>query len=175
MRDLQGDDKGSTLPSRDQRPILPGRQPMPGTPTMPPIMYPPGSAFNPIGTPPSYSMPSQPGGYMPMPGGGMTPVPPGREPSVPYYRGGGTTEPDIDFEIEPGPPVMTDTDYLQGYLRTLIGRYIKVEFLIGTNMLMDREGTLMEVGIDHIVLREPQTDDLLVCDLYSIKFVEVFL
>ncbi len=72
------------------------------------------------------------------------------------------------------PPVIKDEDYIQGYLRTVIGRYVKVEFILGTNMLIDREGTLVEVGIDHIVLREPETDDLVVADLYSIKFVRIY-
>ena len=77
--------------------------------------------------------------------------------------------------IEPSePPVMSDEDYIQGYLRTIIGRYVKVEFILGSNMLIDREGTLVNVGIDHIVLREPETDDLVVADLYSIKFVRVY-
>lgn len=72
------------------------------------------------------------------------------------------------------PPVIKDEDYIQGYLRTVIGRYVKVEFILGTNMLIDREGTLVDVGIDHIVLREPETDDLVVADLYSIKFVRIY-
>ena len=72
------------------------------------------------------------------------------------------------------PPVMSDKDYIQGYLRTIIGRYVKVEFILGSNMLIDREGTLVNVGIDHIVLREPETDDLVVADLYSIKFVRIY-
>lgn len=72
------------------------------------------------------------------------------------------------------PPVITDKSYIQGYLQTIIGRYVKVEFILGTNMLIDREGTLVSVGIDHIVLREPETDDLVIADLYSIKFVRVY-
>lgn len=72
------------------------------------------------------------------------------------------------------PPVIRDTDYIQGYLRTIIGKYVKVEFILGTNMLIDREGILIDVGIDHIVIQEPETDDHVIADLYSIKFVRVF-
>lgn len=71
-------------------------------------------------------------------------------------------------------PVM-DTDYTQGWLETQIGKRIKVEFLIGTNLLIDREGTLLEVGISYIIINEVETDDLLLCDIYSIKFVRVYL
>ncbi|WP_129600812.1 hypothetical protein [Anaerophilus nitritogenes] len=79
-----------------------------------------------------------------------------------------------DFIIEPGPPVQDDINYTQGYLRTQIGQYVKVEFLIGTNMFIDREGTLIDVGISYIILQEPQTDDHVLCDIYSIKFVRIF-
>jgi len=75
---------------------------------------------------------------------------------------------------EPPITTLTSKNYVPGYLRTQIGRRVKVEFLIGTNMLIDREGTLMEVGASYIILQESETDDLLLCDLYSIKFVEFF-
>ncbi|MDF2893027.1 MAG: hypothetical protein K0R80_3394 [Clostridia bacterium] len=71
------------------------------------------------------------------------------------------------------PPIM-DVEYTQGYLRTQIGKRIKVEFLIGTNMLVDREGTLVDVGISYIIINEVETDDLLLCDIYSIKFVRFY-
>ena len=80
----------------------------------------------------------------------------------------------VDFEIEPGAPVQEDINYTQGYLRQQICRYVKVEFLIGTNMLVDREGTLIDVGISYIILREPETDDLVLADIYSIKFVRIY-
>lgn len=70
-------------------------------------------------------------------------------------------------------PIM-DIEYTQGYLRTQIGKRVKVEFLIGTNMLVDREGTLVDVGISYIIIREVETDDLLLCDIYSIKFVRFY-
>lgn len=72
------------------------------------------------------------------------------------------------------PETVLSTSYTQGYLKTQIGRKIKVEFLIGTNMLVDREGTLEEVGTSYIIIRETETDDLLLCDMYSIKFVRFY-
>lgn len=71
------------------------------------------------------------------------------------------------------PPIM-DTEYTQGYLRTKIGSRVKIEFLIGTNMWIDREGTLTDVGISYIIINEIETDDLLLCDIYSIKFVRFY-
>jgi hypothetical protein len=70
-------------------------------------------------------------------------------------------------------PVM-DTQYTQGWLTTQIGKRVKIEFLIGTNMLIDREGTLVEVGISYVIINEVETDDLLLCDIYSIKFVRIY-
>ncbi len=79
-----------------------------------------------------------------------------------------------DFTIEPGPPVQQDTKYTQGWLTTQIGKYMKFEFLIGTNFFIDREGILTEVGISYIVIRESGSNDLVMCDIYSIKFARVF-
>ncbi len=79
----------------------------------------------------------------------------------------------VDFESLPTTPVL-DTMYTQGYLKSQIGARVKVEFLIGTNMLVDREGTLVDVGISYIIIREVDTDDLLLCDIYSIKFVRFY-
>lgn len=76
--------------------------------------------------------------------------------------------------FQQGPPTTTNIGYTPAFLRTQIGRNVKVEFLIGTNMVVDREGTLVEVGIDYIILQETETDDYLLCDMYSIKFVKFF-
>lgn len=72
-------------------------------------------------------------------------------------------------------PVTTETTlYINGFLRTMIGRKVTVEFLIGTNTFIDRTGTLLAVGADYIVINEVETDDILVCDFFSIKFVKVY-
>jgi hypothetical protein len=67
-----------------------------------------------------------------------------------------------------------DTQFTQGYLRTQIGRRVRVEFLLGTNTMQDRAGTLVDVGISYIIINEEETDDLLLCDIYSIKFVRFY-
>jgi hypothetical protein len=80
------------------------------------------------------------------------------------------------YQAVPGPSTQTTENilYTAGYMRTQIGRRVKVEFLIGTNMLVDREGTLEAVGASYIIIQEAETDDLLLCDLYSIKFVKFY-
>lgn len=82
--------------------------------------------------------------------------------------------PGVTFPQVPGAPVYQDPNYIQGYLRTLIGRFVKIEFLIGTSSLIDRTGVLLEVGISYVVLREAQTDDNLMCDIFSIKFIRAY-
>jgi len=115
-----------------------------------------------------------PTGMIPMP----MPVYPGypgymQQPYNPYNQDMDTTmPPDVGFEE--GPPTLTDIGYTPAYLKTQIGRRVKIEFILGTNMLVDREGTLIDVGINYVIIREAETDDLLLCDLYSIKFVKFY-
>lgn len=79
-----------------------------------------------------------------------------------------------DFTVAPGSPTELDTEYTQGYLKTQIGKRIRVTFLVGTNMLQDREGILRDVGISYIILDETSTNNKVLCDIYSIKFVNIY-
>ena len=81
---------------------------------------------------------------------------------------------DAQFEMAPGSPVQQDVNYTQGFLRTQIGKRVLVSFLIGTNTYQDRTGILEAVGISYIILRE-ETNQRLMCDIYSIKFVRIFV
>ena len=71
-------------------------------------------------------------------------------------------------------PVLSNPGYTQAFLRTQIGKRVRVEFLIGTNTLVDRSGILEDVGISYIVLRDTDANDKVLADLYSIKFVTFF-
>ena len=79
-----------------------------------------------------------------------------------------------DFDIAPGSPIVNNPLYNQGWLTKQIGKYVKVAFLLGTNLYQDRTGIIQEVGISFIVLKETSTNDLIMCDIYSIKFVTVY-
>ncbi|MCB2294034.1 hypothetical protein LGK95_10935 [Clostridium algoriphilum] len=79
-----------------------------------------------------------------------------------------------NYEIATTSPIVNNRLYTQGWLIEQIGKYIKIEFLIGSNMWIDREGILQEVGISYIVIKETGTNDIIMCDIYSIKFVRVF-
>ena len=79
-----------------------------------------------------------------------------------------------EFEISPGSPTNLGIEYTQGYLKTQIGKRVRVTFLIGTNLIQDRTGTLLQVGISYIILRETDTNSKVLCDIYSIKFVNIY-
>ena len=71
------------------------------------------------------------------------------------------------------PETLTNVIYTPAFLRRHIGSLVRVEFLIGTSYLEDRTGILVEVGASYIVLRSIQDNNLLYCDIYSIKFVTI--
>lgn len=75
---------------------------------------------------------------------------------------------------QPFPVTAESIQYLNGFLRTQIGRRIKVEFLIGGGSLIERDGYLLAVGANFILLNEAGTNDLLSCDFYNIKFVTFY-
>ena len=72
------------------------------------------------------------------------------------------------------PETLKNTVYTPAFLRKHIGKLVKVEFLIGTSYLEDRTGILLEVGASYIVLRSVQDNNLLYCDIFSIKFYSLF-
>lgn len=75
---------------------------------------------------------------------------------------------------QPYPITAESLQYLNGFMRTQIGRKVRVEFLIGTNTTTDRIGILIGVGANYILLNEIETDDILACDFYNIKFIRFY-
>lgn len=71
------------------------------------------------------------------------------------------------------PEVLTNPIYTPAFLRTQIGRLMQVEFLIGTNNMVDRIGFLEDVGASYILLRSFEGDSLIYADLYAIKFITI--
>jgi hypothetical protein len=164
--------QGSMPMMQGAMPMMQGSMPMQGFMGMPtmqsPMMQTPYNINQPM-TPMMPPMSQGAGMFTPgFPSSGMPTQTQMQQPEGPSVIPGAT------FPQAPGSPVYLDPNYMQGHLRTLVGRYVKVEFLIGTNSLIDREGVLIEVGISYIVLREAQTDDNLMCDIFSIKFVRVY-
>ena len=71
------------------------------------------------------------------------------------------------------PEILTNSIYTPAFLREQIGKLMRVEFLIGTDNLTDRIGVLEDVGASYILLRSVESDNLVYCDIYSIKFITI--
>ena len=71
------------------------------------------------------------------------------------------------------PEILTNSIYTPAFLREQIGKLMRVEFLIGTNNLVDRIGILEDVGVSYILLRSIESDTITYCDIYSIKFITI--
>ncbi|MHC6178735.1 hypothetical protein ACYUJ6_02575 [Clostridium sp. JNZ X4-2] len=84
------------------------------------------------------------------------------------------TQTPASFEMAPGSPIQQDINYVQGYLRTQIGKRVRVTFLLGTGTLQDRTGILENVGISYIIIRDEGSSARELADIYSIKFVAIF-
>jgi hypothetical protein len=87
--------------------------------------------------------------------------------------GGGVLAPILPT-TQPMAMTAESLQYMNGFLRTQIGRPVRVDFLIGTNTLVDRSGTLLAVGINYILINESDSDDIVACDFYNIKFIKFF-
>lgn len=64
--------------------------------------------------------------------------------------------------------------YMIGFLRTQIGKYIRAEQLIGSSDIENRYGYLVGVGINYILLQEVNTKNIMALDFYNIKFVYIY-
>lgn len=71
------------------------------------------------------------------------------------------------------PETLRNPIYTPAFLREQIGKLMRVEFLIGTNNLVDRIGVLEDVGASYILLRSFENDSLVYCDIYAIKFITI--
>lgn len=74
------------------------------------------------------------------------------------------------------PPQQTfDSPEMKGSMQLIlsqnIGEYVVVEFLIGTERLMRKQGLLYLVGTSYVTLYDDQSNNFIVCDIFSIKFV----
>jgi len=111
-----------------------------------------------------YPLPGEFDYYQPSPIRQTTQMQPAQQPSnFPSNSG-----------ISPVSPKNLDTNYTQGFLKTQIGKKMRITFLIGTNTIQDRDGTLEEVGISYVIIKDADAPTSTLCDIYSIKFVTIF-
>lgn len=73
------------------------------------------------------------------------------------------------------PPQDFDTVGFQGSMQQVlqenIGKYVLVDFLIGNNTMVTRQGILYSVATQYIVLADTLNRRYVVCDIFNIRFV----
>ncbi len=63
---------------------------------------------------------------------------------------------------------------IQRLLSENIGEYVMIEFLIGTEMIMRKQGILFYTGVSYVTLYNDTDGHFMTCDLFSIKFVNFY-
>ncbi|MCI9273778.1 MAG: hypothetical protein HFE39_07460 [Clostridiales bacterium] len=78
-------------------------------------------------------------------------------------------------EFTTPPPIDFDTEEMRGSMQKIlsdnIGEFVVVEFLIGTDRIMRKQGILYFVGTSYVTLYDDDSNNFIVCDIFSIKFV----
>lgn len=71
--------------------------------------------------------------------------------------------------------IPTDTERkLRELISDNIGRYVRCEFLIGTQTTVVREGILSQMGTSFILLYHEEEDTYESCDFYALKFMTFY-
>ncbi len=87
----------------------------------------------------------------------------------------GTAAPDFTTP----PPIDFDSEEMRGSIQKIlsdnVGEYVVVEFLIGTERIMRKQGILYFVGTSYVTLYDDMVNNFIVCDIFSIKFVYFYL
>ena len=84
---------------------------------------------------------------------------------LPITNGSFTVPPDQDFNT------LSFQGSMQQVLQENVGKYVIVEFLIGTGSLTSRQGMLYYVGTQFLVLYDEFESRYVVCDIFAVKFV----
>lgn len=64
---------------------------------------------------------------------------------------------------------------MQAILAQNIGAYVVVEFLIGTQEIVRKQGLLYFVGRSFVTLYDEAVNNFIVCDIFSVKFVYFYM
>lgn len=72
-----------------------------------------------------------------------------------------------------------DSEEMRGSIQRIladnIGEYVVIEFLIGTEMIVRKQGILYFVGTTYVTLYDDQLPNFIVCDIFSVKFIYFYL
>lgn len=64
---------------------------------------------------------------------------------------------------------------MQAILSQNIGAYVVVEFLIGTQETVRKQGMLYFVGRSFVTLYDEAANNFIICDIFSVKFVYFYM
>ena len=92
----------------------------------------------------------------------MMPQPQRQEQTMPTAR---------EFQNNNNLRNMQTSGNIEAFLRTQIGKNVRMQFLIGTNTLIEKAGVLIAVGDNFVVLKEAGSGEILVCDFDGAKFI----
>lgn len=72
-----------------------------------------------------------------------------------------------------------DSEEMRGSMQKIlsdnVGEYVVIEFLIGTERIMRKQGVLYFVGRSFVTVYDEANRNFIVCDIFSIKFVYFYL
>ena len=86
-----------------------------------------------------------------------------------------SSEPDSAEELFlPYEVTRESLQYLNGFIRTQIGRRVTIDFLLGSDTLTSKTGYLLAVAQNYLLLNELDTNDVTACDLYTMKFIRFY-
>lgn len=89
-------------------------------------------------------------------------------------------DPVFPFDVEEAqfrhlPQQNFDTPEMRGSMQQIlshnIGEYVVIEFIIGTDRIARKQGILYLVGTSFVTIYDDVSNNFLVCDIFSIKFV----
>ena len=63
---------------------------------------------------------------------------------------------------------------MKNVLNQNLGNYVVATFLVGTQGTTAWEGELFEVGNDYLIIHQTGRDRYIVCDIYSLKYIEFY-
>lgn len=68
----------------------------------------------------------------------------------------------------------TDVQSYLGFMRTQIGRYMRLEQLMGSNNIEQRFGFLVGLGSNYVILQEITSGNIMVVDLFTIRLTYIY-
>lgn len=87
----------------------------------------------------------------------------------------GSTAPSNPPEFTTPPPIDFDSEEMRGSMQKIlsdnVGEFVVIEFLIGTEQIVRKQGILYFVGTSYVTLYDDEANNFIVCDIFSIKFV----